>query len=101
MGRRLFMPYPGLTFHYMWILPVIIYALAYWTLLEVIGLLKKRYPDNPIILFFKSYGGILLVICLMILLVKLRFQFTAFSVVIFGFISLAFIEVWLKKIRRK
>ncbi|WP_316439599.1 hypothetical protein [Lactiplantibacillus sp. DA1] len=42
--------------------------------------LKRRYPNNSIIVFFKRYGGVLLIGCFIYILAQFGLPFTAIKV---------------------
>ncbi|MDN6252872.1 MAG: hypothetical protein L0J27_07505 [Lactiplantibacillus plantarum] len=52
--------------------------------------LKKRYPDNVIIGFFKKYGGVLLIVCFIYILSQFELPVTAIDVpIVLGILGIS------------
>ncbi len=67
-------------------LSVLTHVIIYISIILLLSYIKKYFPNNSIITFFKRYGGLLIVIVFIYVLLQLRVPITTVGVLIIGFI---------------
>ena len=71
-------------------LSVVKHTILYLCFIFLLLYLKKRYPDNVIIGFFKKYGDILLKVCFIYILSQFELPVTAIDVpIVLGILGIS------------
>ncbi|AYE58399.1 hypothetical protein CO218_04170 [Lactiplantibacillus plantarum] len=71
-------------------LGVVKHTILYLCFIFLLLYLKKRYPDNVIIGFFKKYGGVLLIVCFIYILSQFGLPVTAIDVpIVLGILGIS------------